>query len=484
MIKRFCLVLLSICLMVTTAFGANFPQDFQNCLKKNIPNVDIRFDGIIICPDGTIYLPLYPASMKKPEQIEISETYPQNTPVSKRPDVIVFNNDYVLMKLIPTSEGKKTVMRFDKPPIVVKTGLLPQDMLVPKGLIIPENIKGIVGNLKIELSPEIDIKVKPNSLLSARTSDSNRNFKKLSNTATINQLKNKNLYMVSAYTKNISVVNGEQLRAEYALAQPSTPIDAKLTKDNKFLLVTSYDNTLVNIISLADDRIIKQLDLTAQGGEIVMDYNTNKAYITCPSISTIYVVDINKMTLSKRIKVNGRCEKPVIYNNKLVYLDKLSDTIWSVELDNNYQLKNFGKFPNISKILYEDNIILLSSRTKNRIAVLNYETKQLLTEFDVIEKPVDMTIRNGLLYVLGATNNEIQIFDVKNMEPLGKVKVFNEGFATKFCPIPDTNLIIVTDTKLSHYGIFDTDKNKIIKMNTTELPVNEIVVGNKIKKTY
>ncbi len=480
--KKLLGIVLGLCLAVTSAFAANFPQEFQSYLKKNISGIDIRFDGMIICPDGVMYLPLYPASMKKPEKIEVAETYPKNTALSARPDVIIFNNDYVLMKLMPTKEGKKTVMRFDKPPVVVKTGLLPQDMLVPKGLIIPENIKGIIGNLNIELSPEIDIKVKPNSLLSARTSDSNRNMKKLSNVATVSQLKDKSLYMVSAYTKNIAVINGEQLRAEYALAQTSTPIDAKLTKDNKFLLVTAYDSTLVNVISLADDRIIKQLDLTYQGGEILMDYSTNKAYITCPSASVIYVLDVDKMTLTKRIKVNGRCEKPVIYNNKLVYLDKLSDTVWSVELGGNYQLKNFGKFPNISKILYENNNIFLSSRTKNRVAVLNYDTKQLLTEFEVIEKPVDMIIRNGLLYVLGAANNEVQVFDVKNLEPLGTIKVSKEGFATKFCPIPDSNLVLITDTKLSHYTVFDTDRNRVIKSNSTELPVNDIVIGKKVKK--
>lgn len=482
--KKLLGIILGLCLTVSTVFAANFPQEFQNCLKKNISDVDIRFDGMVICPDGAMYLPLYPASVKKPEKVEIVETYPKNTPISSRPEVIIFNNDYVLLKLIPTADGKKTVKRFDKPPIVVKTGLLPQDMLVPKGLIIPENIKGIIGNLNIELSPEIDIKVKPNSLLSARTSDSNRNMKKLSNVSTINQLKDKSLYMVSAYTKNISVVNGEQLRAEYALAQSSTPIDAKLTKDNKFLLVTSYDSTLVNVISLADDRIIKQLDLTAQGGEILMDNENNKAYITCPSASIIYVLDISKMSLVKRIKVNGRCEKPVIYNNSLVYLDKLSDTVWAMELDGSYQLKNFGKFPNISKILYENGAIFLSSRTKNRVAVLNYNTKQLMTEFDVVEKPVDMIIRNDLLYVLGATHNEIQVFDTKNLEPLGKIKVCNDGFATKFCPIADTSLVLVTDTKLSHYAVFDTDKNRIIKVNSTELPMNDIIVGKKVKKIY
>lgn len=482
--KKLLGIILGLCLTVTTVLAANFPQDFQNYLKKNIPDIDIRFDGMVICPDGAVYLPLYPSSMKKPEKIEVTETYPKNASLASRPNVIMFNNDYVLLKLIPMGNGKKTVMRFDKPPVLIKTGMLPQDMLVPKGLVIPENIKAIVGNLNVEVSPEIDIKVKPNSLLSARTNESNKNFKRLSNTATVNQLRDKSLYMVSAYTKNISVVSGEHLRAEYALAQSSTPIDAKLTKDNKFLLVTSYDNTLVNVISLSDDRIIKQLDLTYQGGEILMDYDGNKAYITCPDASTIFVLDIAKMSLVKKIKVNGRCEKPVLYNNTLVYLDKLSDTIWAMELNDKYQLRNLGKFPNISKILYENGVIFLSSRTKNRVAVLNYETKQLLTEFEVIEKPVDMTIQNGLLYVLGAGKNEVQIFDTKTLEPLGIVKVSDEGFATRFCHIPDSSLLIITDTKLSHYVIFDTDKNKVVKVNSTELPVNNIVIGKKVRKTY
>ena len=84
MMKKFLGIVLGLCLTFTTAIAANFPQDFQNYLKKNISNIDIRFDGMIICPDGAIYLPLYPASMKKPEKIEVAETYPKNTPLNKR----------------------------------------------------------------------------------------------------------------------------------------------------------------------------------------------------------------------------------------------------------------------------------------------------------------------------------------------------------------------------------------------------------------
>lgn len=468
-------------LSVTSAFAAKLPTDVQTYLKKNISGIDIRFDGVIILPDGTLYLPLYPASFKKPDKLEIAETYPSGVGINAKPDVVIFNNDFVLLKVLTNANGKKTVKRFDKPPILVKTGVLPQDMLVPNGLIIPENLKGIIGNLDIQLSPEQDIKVAAETFTSARVNEANKN-RKYTNSSTVAQLKDKNLYMVTAYSKNISVVNGESLKADYALSQVATPIDAKLTKDGKFLLVTAYDSTLVNVISIADDRIIKQLDLTTQGGEIVMDYANNKAFIASPNASTIYVLDTSNMTLVQRIKINGMCEKLTLNGDYLLYVDKLSDNIWSMEIANNYTLKNLGNFPNISKVIFNNGIVYLSSRTKNRIAVLDYNTKQLLTEFDTVEKPVDMMIHNNSLYVLGAKDNKIQVVNLEDCEPVGMINIGGDGFSTKFCLIPESNLVIVSDTKLSKYSIIDLNTNKVVKTNGTELPVNNIIVGKKIKK--
>lgn len=468
-------------LSVTSVFAAKLPTDVQVYLKKNISGIDIRFDGVIILPDGTLYLPLYPASFKKPDKLEIAETYPSGVGINAKPDVVIFNNDFVLLKVLTNANGKKTVKRFDKPPILVKTGVLPQDMLVPNGLIIPENLKGIIGNLDIQLSPEQDIKVAAETFTSARVNEANKN-RKYTNSSTVAQLKDKNLYMVTAYSKNISVVNGESLKADYALSQVATPIDAKLTKDGKFLLVTAYDSTLVNVISIADDRIIKQLDLTTQGGEIVMDYANNKAFIASPNASTIYVLDTSNMTLVQRIKINGMCEKLTLNGDYLLYVDKSSDNVWSMEIANNYTLKNLGNFPNISKVIFNNGIVYLSSRTKNRIAVLDYNTKQLLTEFETVEKPIDMLIHNNSLYVLGAKDNKIQVVSLEDCEPVGMINIGGDGFSTKFCLIPESNLVIVSDTKLSKYSIIDLNTNKVVKTNGTELPVNNIIVGKKIKK--
>ena len=468
-------------LSVTSVFAAKLPTDVQVYLKKNISGIDIRFDGVIILPDGTLYLPLYPASFKKPDKLEIVETYPSGVGINAKPDVVIFNNDFVLLKVLTNANGKKTVKRFDKPPILVKTGVLPQDMLVPNGLIIPENLKGIIGNLDIQLSPEQDIKVAAETFTSARVNEANKN-RKYTNSSTVAQLKDKNLYMVTAYSKNISVVNGESLKADYALSQVATPIDAKLTKDGKFLLVTAYDSTLVNVISIADDRIIKQLDLTTQGGEIVMDYANNKAFIASPNASTIYVLDTSNMTLVQRIKINGMCEKLTLNGDYLLYVDKLSDNVWSMEIANNYTLKNLGNFPNVSKVIFNNGIVYLSSRTKNRIAVLDYNTKQLLTEFETVEKPIDMLIHNNSLYILGAKDNKIQVVSLEDCEPVGMINIGGDGFSTKFCLIPESNLVIVSDTKLSKYSIIDLNTNKVVKTNGTELPVNNIIVGKKIKK--
>ena len=476
-------LVLGLLLSVTTVFAAKLPVDIQNYLKKNVSGVDIRFDGVIIYPDGTIYLPLYPASAKKPEQIEIEETYPAGETLKDKPDAVIFNNDFVLLKVIVNSNGQKSVIKFDKPPIPVKTGILPQDMLVPSGLIIPENIKSIVGNLDIKLEPEKDIKVSADVSYSAKVFDSeSKAVNKYDNKSTIKAIQDKNLYMVSSYSKNISVVNGEKFKAEYALSQVATPISAQITEDSKFLLVTSYDSTLLNIISIADDRIIKQLDLESQGGEIVMDYKNKKAYISAPAASIIYVLDIDTMTLTQRIKINGRCEKLTLTDDYLLYIDKISNNIWSIELKNEYGLKNLGNFPNVSKIVYNNGIVYLSSRTKSRIAALDYKTRQLVTEFPTVEKPVDMLVHNGLLYILGANYNQIQVINTKDNEPVGIITIEGDGFATKMCPIPDTSLVIVTDTKVGRYTIVDLEHNQVVKTNGTELPVDSVLVGKKVVK--
>lgn len=471
---------LLICLgiMMITAVSANaakIPDNIQTYVNKDFPQTNFRFDGVIILPDNTIYLPLFPAKIINPETLQIKTTYPAGKTLADKPNVVIFNNDFVLLKVLTDTKGNKTVYRFANPPMEIRTGLLPQDMLVPKGLQIPDNMKGIIGNLEIKTATDPGIKV--------QVTPKNTNSGGLKTLTTLPQLKNKTFYVASPYSKNIQVFNQATKTPDYALAQKNVPISMK-AYDNKFLLVTSYDKPSIDVISLADDQIIKQIYIKTQPDEIVIDKNKKIAYVSSAEDSSIYMVNLETMTLFRQIKITGMCEKLTLSEDgsKLFYYDKKTRDIWAIELDNDYLLKEIGKFPNVSKIAFINDKIYITSRTKNHLAIIDYKTIGLIAETETSDKPVDMLVFHDKLYILCATDNVIEILDTTTDAITDKIYLSTYGFSTKIYHIDGTNIALITDTKASTYTIFDLGAKKVIATNPIDIPVSSIVVTDKIKK--
>ena len=458
-----------------SANAAKIPDNIQTYVNKDFPQTNFRFDGVIILPDNTIYLPLFPAKIINPETLQIKTTYPAGKTLADKPNVVIFNNDFVLLKVLTDTKGNKTVYRFANPPMEIRTGLLPQDMLVPKGLQIPDNMKGIIGNLEIKTATDPGIKV--------QVTPKNTNSGGLKTLTTLPQLKNKTFYVASPYSKNIQVFNQATKTPDYALAQKNVPISMK-AYDNKFLLVTSYDKPSIDVISLADDQIIKQIYIKTQPDEIVIDKNKKIAYVSSAEDSSIYMVNLETMTLFRQIKITGMCEKLTLSEDgsKLFYYDKKTRNIWAIELDNDYLLKEIGKFPNVSKIAFVNDKIYITSRTKNHLAIIDYKTIGLIAETETSDKPVDMLVFHDKLYILCATDNVIEILDTTTDAITDKIYLSTYGFSTKIYHIDGTNIALITDTKASTYTIFDLGAKKVIATNPIDIPVSSIVVTDKIKK--
>ena len=459
-------------------FAAKIPDNVQDFISKDFPNTNFRFDGVVILPDNTVYLPLFPSKILNPENLTIKQTYPSGKLLSSKPNVVILNNDFVLLKVLTDKSGHKTVYSMVNPPMEVRTGLLPQDMLVPKGLVIPENLKSIVGNLQIQTIDEPGIRVE--SVKPVVTQLSGSTLKTL---AQIPALKNKNFYVSSPYSKNIQVLNMGAKTPEYSLKQNNVPISMQPYK-NEFLLVTAYEKPSVDVISLADDQIIKQIYTKTQPDEIVIDRVKNIAYVSSSIDSSIYMINLETMTLSKQIKITGMCEKLTLSEDgtKLFYYDKKTRDIWAIELDNNYLLKEIGKFPNVSKIVYTNDKIYVTSRTKNRLAIIDYKTIGLIAEVEICEKPVDMIAFHDRVYVLGAGDNSIQVVDAKTDNITDSIYLGTNGFSTRINQIGGTNIALITDTKASLYTVFDLGTNKVIKTVPIDIPANSIVVTEKVKK--
>ncbi|MBR2430163.1 hypothetical protein IKB17_01705 [bacterium] len=475
--RKLLLTLLLFVISSVACFAAKIPDEVKDYINEKIPNTDIRFDGVIILPDNTVYLPLYPSLFSDINSLEIKETFPANTELSEKPDIVIFNNDFVLMKVLVDSEGRKTVLKLQNPPLQVRTGLLPQDMLVPSGLVLPENIKGVIGNLKIDTQKEDMIKITTKESYEEFLSETDD----INNPGLIPQLKNKTLFVTTNYSKNIQVLAPDDTKPKYSLAQRSIPIDLKAVKNGKFLLVTSYERPFLDIISVADSRFIKQINLGSFPEEIVLDEANDKAYITSPKASIIYVIDLNTMSLTQKIRINGYCEKLLLTKDIIFYVDKLKNDVWAIELNNNYKLKSLGKFPNISALAFINNQLYLASRTKSRIAVVDYSTLGLIAEFTTVNKPIAMQLFNNNLYILGAQNNQLQRINVFNEKDSEIIDIPTGGFSSKFNRINDSDLAIIIDIKENKYTVIDLMKSKILKTYSMTVPIKDIVITNKVK---
>ena len=86
-----------------SCFSAVVPDNMQDFINKNFPETNFRFDGMVILPDNTVYLPLIPAKIINPKEIVIKQTIPENKSLMEKPDIIILNNDYVLLKVITDS---------------------------------------------------------------------------------------------------------------------------------------------------------------------------------------------------------------------------------------------------------------------------------------------------------------------------------------------------------------------------------------------
>ena len=470
--RRLLLILL---LMLSTSVAvqaAKIPTEVQDYIETTFPKTNFRFDGIIILQDGTLYLPLFPAKPVEVEQVAIKSTIPAGKTLNQKPEIVIFNNDYVLLKVISDKSGKKTVLAPSTVPSEITNGLLPQDMLVPRGLIIPENLKGIIGNLQIEMAESEGLKV-------ATPSPKNG-----ANAVTpAPQLKEKTFYVATGYAKNIQVINSENKAPAYALKQNHVP-NSIAGWDNQYLLVTSFDSTILNVISLSDEDIIKQIHFPTVPDQILINKEKKIAYVGSGLGESIYVVNIVNMTLSKQIKVNGMCEKLTLSDDgtKLFYFDKKTNEIWAIELDNDYLLKDIGKFPNVSKIAFNNNKIYITSRTKNHLAIVDYDTNGLIAETKICEKPVDMTTYENNLFILGAVDNVVQVYDTKTDELTDSIYLNTKGFSTNINRIDDTNFAIVSDTRASIYCVLDLAAKQVIKASAIDVPIRSIVVTDRVPK--
>lgn len=452
------------------------PKDVLETIKKDLPNCSVRFDSLITAKDGTIYLPVIPSNPKKTATGKVVYTFPSNKTLSQKPDVVLFDSDFALLKVIKNANGKYTVTDPKNIPFVVKTGLFPQDMLVPPGLIMPEELKIMLGDLKIatEGSRVDDILKKSNQSASLQKGYVTSSFTPLP------AMKSKTLLLTAINSKLLSFVSSDSVTPMYTLEMENLPKFIQPVCDDKYILVAAAGKTYIDVADVNQEVLVKKIDLSFHPSEIILSSDKTKAYVATTDEQAIFVIDLKTMELVEKIKIKGY-PKFISINpddTTIVYQDKNRGDIYTLELNETYTNKFVYNTSNISKLVIKDENIYVLSRADSNLQVIDTKKKELLYKQPVAQKPVDMKLIGGKIYILSA-EGEMSIFDTEDFSINIVAKITQSGFVRKMVSVPNTNLLLITNISNKKYYVYDTVSNKVLQTVDTYVYVNDLQLINR-----
>ena len=228
-------------------------------------------------------------------------------------------------------------------------------------------------------------------------------------------------------------------------------------------MITTGGKTYLDVIDVQREEVAKQIDLTIEPSEVVVDNVNNLAYVGAKDQNAIFVIDTKTMELKRKVMVKGAPYNMAVNDDgsKLVYQDRDSAMLYVMFPKEEFQILSMTVIPNVSKIIAARTSVYAISRTQNQLKVMAYPSTDpgervlesptrfrgfwegpnkplpapveniIMAQKTVSEKPVDMIFYNNKLYILGAKQNQLNVYDTTTNEMVKTVDLPIGGFSKK-----------------------------------------------------
>lgn len=488
--KKIVLVLLLFFTAIMTASASELPKSVTAKLKRDIPNVSIRFDGLIQFPDGTQYLPIFPMTLEEKGSVaNVALTFPAKKSIKDEPPLILFDNNFSMLKILKSQTHNPTVIFYSEMPLCVKRGLLPQDLLVPENLVFPEELQILLGDLAIpteslddefDYLKELDRAIEPKKALQSKQRNplpSPQFFDKK-----MPYLARKLICAINNQTNCVYLINPETGKIVTYIPLRSTPSSILMTKDKRYLLLTMMGSSKIAVIDLTTQVVVKEFDSGTMPNSLEVNKDRNIAYVANQESSNISVLDLGNMEIKSRIEVSGHpCKLSLSPDKKyLFYLDADTETVNVVILNDDFnEIKPLFKTKNLSKLLFSGDKLYISSRDRNYVTVINAISLKPVNNIPVGEKPLDMMIYNSKLFVLNAGSDTISVIDLKTQKKIADIALCTKGFPNRINALEVPSKAIITTATAHEYVLVDLNKNSVEKKFPIEPLVSNIIISGK-----
>lgn len=455
--RKFLLLLFFILLVPLSSVASEFPQGLKETLKHKFPDINFKIDNSFVINNYT-FLPLVPKVTKKPDKLAILDIIPNES----EQKLIILSNDWIFVKVLKQGDGNQSILELKEVPDKYKSLFLsskfPEDLVVPKNLVLEKELSGLIGDLPISI----------------HTNEKDDKIEKLNGT----------LYLTSPDTGKIIYVNLNNLKKINYIQTGGSPWALTYNKTNKMLLVTDFAKDIIYELKPSGQTITKRINLPVM--------SSPKDLESSDTDSTIYVIESLGNSLGiysdQEDTYTTKTKLPINPTNLALLKEKnlIAVTCPSV---NSIVFLNTTDYSVIDQIMIEGGpeniisnrkgtIVYTVNRNGNTVSEIDVETRKIKNTFSVEETPVSIALHPNekLLYVGNGKSNSISIIDLIFKKSVGTIKLPPETQFPSDIKITDDGLWLIATSET-------TDKISIIDLENKEIAL-KLDVGSTTHSAY
>lgn len=452
------------------ALATDLPPGVLNYLRQKDPHVKVRFDGVVLFSNGESYVPVIPQdpSLNTDSQQVIS-TIPEKAPY---PDLIQFDNNFFLMRLIQTASGRLTFPKLADYPIQLKEGLLPQDFVMPSNLYIPVELKIILGALPYDPSYTPSGKSPSASVPTAvalqnPVSATGASMLPVSHVTYVFDLDGQKILAIDPVTGH---KQGE-------VGVDCVPSSMRVSSDGKLLFVPCLSSNELVVIDTSSNLVKTRIPVGQRPDAVLYLTQTQDVVVSNRYSPFLSVVNGEKLTDAQQVGLPGNSGAMAVVPGsgapKVVVADAFNAQLYLVDLNTLAVEKTFTALPDISAVkVFQDAKghleIWAASRSKDQVVVLDGATGNILKTLDVGAKPVDMVSYDDKLFVVSAGDSRIDVINRADQSKYTTIQLEADSFPSGLVLVPSEKRGYITLAASHHFAVFNLDT---LQVNNT-MPVD------------
>lgn len=451
--------------LAAPALATELPAGVVNYIRQKDPNAKIRFDGLVLFTNGESYVPVIPQDPSlNPDSQQVIATVPDKAAF---PDLIQFDNNFFLIRLIQTSSGRLTFPKMAEYPIQMKEGLLPQDFVLPSNLYIPVELKVILGSLPYNPSftpSKTPVLVAPAVALSQTPA---------AVTATPVQ---QATYVFDLMEQKVIAIDPQSGRKTGDIALDCVPSALSVSSDGKLLFGACLSSNELVAIDTGANLIKTRVPVGERPSAITYLPASQEVVISNRYSPFLSVINAQELVSGQKISLPGNggvlALLPGNEASRLIVADAFKPQVYVVNMTTREVERTINTLPDISALQIvrsgpTSHELWVASRSAHQVQALDLEKGTVLKTLDVGKKPVQMAAYGTDLYVVSAGNDRLDVIDWTQKAMKQPVALPEGSFPSGISLAPSAKKAFITTAGAQNLVVFNLESGQL----ETTLPV-------------